>query len=302
MYNVLNQIGKKIKYIRLNSGMTQKTLAGNYMTRNMLSSIENGTAQPSLETLCYIAARLNVSPDYFLSDTNDELLYKKIKLIGIIKEKLKSREYNSCINLCSSFNENLDDELYLILAHCYCNTAVYEYNCGNITAAKNSFDLSYRYSKKTIYNSSYIQSTCILYDKIIDSYDKKNGEYINHTILNYDLIEKILNNIENSDLFFFLYIKNIILKGDLQSAENLIKSNIIGDELLLSFLEAKKAIYTKNNKKAIEILTSISYRETATLIKIEILSDLIELYEQKSDYENSYNCSFEKQKLISMIK
>ena len=58
-------IGKKIKELRLQKFMTQSELAGNEITRNMLSRIENGAAQPSLDTLKYLASRPETLPERF---------------------------------------------------------------------------------------------------------------------------------------------------------------------------------------------------------------------------------------------
>ena len=51
------QIGEKIKTLRQAKLMTQSELAGTQITRNMLSSIEHGTALPSLPTALYLAER-----------------------------------------------------------------------------------------------------------------------------------------------------------------------------------------------------------------------------------------------------
>ena len=45
------KIGEKIKKLRTAKLMTQSDLVGNEITRNMLSRIENGAANPSLETI-----------------------------------------------------------------------------------------------------------------------------------------------------------------------------------------------------------------------------------------------------------
>ena len=58
-------IGRKIKTIRVEKLMTQKELSGELITRNMLSQIENGVAQPSLSTVSYLAERLGVPADTF---------------------------------------------------------------------------------------------------------------------------------------------------------------------------------------------------------------------------------------------
>ena len=44
----MDKIGEKIKALRISKRMTQSELAGDQITRNMLSLIENGSALPSL--------------------------------------------------------------------------------------------------------------------------------------------------------------------------------------------------------------------------------------------------------------
>ena len=64
-------IGEKIRELRVAKLMTQSELAGSHITRNMLSCIENGTAQPSLSTILYIASRLNVPAGFLLAEEGD---------------------------------------------------------------------------------------------------------------------------------------------------------------------------------------------------------------------------------------
>ena len=65
-------IGQKIKKIRTEKLMTQNELVGNEITRNMLSQIENGSANPSLTTVQYIAKKLGVPAGYLLSEGDEE--------------------------------------------------------------------------------------------------------------------------------------------------------------------------------------------------------------------------------------
>lgn len=62
------ELGKRIKACRLEAGMSQRQLCGDYMTRNMLSQIESGTARPSMDTLAYLAHRLGKTVSYFLEE------------------------------------------------------------------------------------------------------------------------------------------------------------------------------------------------------------------------------------------
>ena len=65
-------LGEKIKEARIEHHMTQKDVVGDYITRNMLSKIENGSATPSIKTLEYLAGRLGLPSSYFLSDIEEE--------------------------------------------------------------------------------------------------------------------------------------------------------------------------------------------------------------------------------------
>lgn len=63
------ELGEKLRHARLEAGLSQRQLCGDEITRNMLSQIEHGTAQPSMKTLQYLAARLGKSVSYFLEET-----------------------------------------------------------------------------------------------------------------------------------------------------------------------------------------------------------------------------------------
>lgn len=61
-------IGGKLRQARLEAGLSQRQLCGDMITRNMLSLIENGSARPSMDTLVYLAGKLNRPISYFLED------------------------------------------------------------------------------------------------------------------------------------------------------------------------------------------------------------------------------------------
>ncbi len=61
-------LGERIKTARLEKGLSQRQLCGDTITRNMLSLIENGSAKPSMDTLCILAARLEKPIGYFLEE------------------------------------------------------------------------------------------------------------------------------------------------------------------------------------------------------------------------------------------
>jgi len=74
-------LGEKIKQARLEAGLSQRQLCGEEVTRNMLSQIENGAANPSMTTLSYFASRLGKTVSYFLEEEvvcspNQDLMHR----------------------------------------------------------------------------------------------------------------------------------------------------------------------------------------------------------------------------------
>lgn len=67
-----NKVGEKIKATRKEQNMTQADLAGEEMTKSMLSQIENNVSNPSIKTLQYIADKLNKPIGYFLNSHVDK--------------------------------------------------------------------------------------------------------------------------------------------------------------------------------------------------------------------------------------
>ena len=61
-------LGEKLKQARLEAGLSQRQLCGEEITRNMLSQIEHGTARPSMDTLRYLARRLEKPVSWFLEE------------------------------------------------------------------------------------------------------------------------------------------------------------------------------------------------------------------------------------------
>ncbi len=61
-------LGEKLRQARLEAGLSQRALCGSTITRNMLSQIENGSANPSMATLQYLAGQLGKPVSFFLEE------------------------------------------------------------------------------------------------------------------------------------------------------------------------------------------------------------------------------------------
>lgn len=64
-------LGNRIREARLRKQLTQKDVVGDYMTRNMLSKIENGSATPSVKTLSYLSETLELPMSYFMDEDGE---------------------------------------------------------------------------------------------------------------------------------------------------------------------------------------------------------------------------------------
>ncbi|MBO5939147.1 MAG: helix-turn-helix transcriptional regulator [Clostridia bacterium] len=157
------KIGEKIKKLRTAKLMTQSELVGNEITRNMLSRIENGSANPSLETVCYIAGRLNVSPGFLLAEEGDEQIYFKHSEIVGIKKALLSEDYRICRDICLNSESFEDDEIQLILSECNLAIAKEEFGRGNLRVACECFDETIESCEKTLYRTDHLVSVVGVY-------------------------------------------------------------------------------------------------------------------------------------------
>ncbi len=162
-------IGDKIKMLRTSKLMTQSELAGSEITRNMLSRIENGAAQPSLDTLRYLAKKLNVSPGFLLAEGGDEQIYFKHNEMRGIKTAYLMGDFRICRDMCLTGESSDDDEVQLILAECTLEIAIEEFSKGNLRLSCEYFDKAIDACAGTIYNTDHIASIAAVYFKYMRS-------------------------------------------------------------------------------------------------------------------------------------
>ena len=123
-------LGQKIKKSRLDSRLTQQDLAGNFITRNMLSKIESGTATPSLKTLQYLAQRLDKPISYFLDTDLEKGQYMYHNSRACFEHAsflIKNNEYEKCITYINQMIKTIDEDpknkyygyIQYLLAKCY---------------------------------------------------------------------------------------------------------------------------------------------------------------------------------------
>ncbi len=167
-------LGKKIKAERLYNKMTQAELCGDFLTRNMLSKIENGVAQPSLNTLLYLSSRLEVSLEYLLDDEDSRDDMQDRRLFNLIKEEFYKENYELCLQYLQGI-KNFTQETEIIFGYSLYYSALENLNDGRLKKSKESFDkvVALKNIDFNIRNESKMYSTFI---KEFICCHEKNGE------------------------------------------------------------------------------------------------------------------------------
>lgn len=87
-------LGERIKKLRKEKGLTLQALAGESLTKGMLSLIENNKANPSMESLSYIASRLGIEQNELLA----EVPTSELRELLLEVEKLYRKELDDLSN------------------------------------------------------------------------------------------------------------------------------------------------------------------------------------------------------------
>ncbi|UBH14937.1 helix-turn-helix domain-containing protein [Macrococcus armenti] len=97
----MNTLGSRIRNLRKEKNMTLAALAGDYMTKGMLSLIENNKNNPSMESLEYIAERLDTSVSALLEDGSEVTtnnIYNEIKQILKVPNISHQKEIDALVS------------------------------------------------------------------------------------------------------------------------------------------------------------------------------------------------------------
>lgn len=118
------ELGRRLKEARLARKMTQSEVVGDFITRNMLSQIESGTAMPSVKTLEYLSGKLEIPLEQLLADDSREETTLEVLLLA--KERFREQDYEDVIRILEpekGEDSILFDEVEALLARSYLKLA-----------------------------------------------------------------------------------------------------------------------------------------------------------------------------------
>lgn len=114
------ELGQRLRDARLAAGMSQRQLCADTITRNMLSQIESGKAQPSMPTLRILAQRLGKPVGYFLEEAAPES-----PAVAQARQAFAAGQYRQTLTLLESVQPEPagEEEYRLLQALCYLELA-----------------------------------------------------------------------------------------------------------------------------------------------------------------------------------
>ncbi|MEA0552404.1 helix-turn-helix transcriptional regulator [Lysinibacillus irui] len=106
----MDSLGTRIRKLRKEQKLTLEALAGERLTKGMLSQIENDKAKPSMESLDYIAERLGVKASELLEEVTSSSLRPLLEQVEILFAEVKRGDadhHQEIVNLIKPSVENL---------------------------------------------------------------------------------------------------------------------------------------------------------------------------------------------------
>lgn len=291
------KIGARIKRLRKHKKMTQKQLAGDKITRNMLSRIENGFALPSLPTLTYIAGRLDV-PCACLLDDATAIDHINAENVRAAHELMKRGEYGEAAKLVCSGDAAKDDEALLIAIECNLEEAKKLTSLHKYFDAYKKLTEAVEMTEHTLYStagSGYIADLYLELSKMLlplseNDTTKRPPKFDNYI-----------------DLYVYIKLLDLFEKGQIVKAVNLAALCEINDRILSAHIAAKLDISSGRYAEATAKLRSIVESESASptphggLMLYSVYSDLEQCAKGLNDYVSAYNYKEEKLRLFSAM-
>ncbi len=293
-------IGKKIKNLRTEKLMTQSELAGEVITRNMLSQIENGIAQPSLSTVIYLAKRLGVPAGYLLSEGEEEFLYNKTSVMKNIKRAYLDKNYELCREMCISSFDEYDDELEIILTDCCIGEAEYLIRNGRLYHARERLDEAMRHADKTIYSTVTQKNRA----RILFYLLKNISPTLDSNEIDTDIAQSLLHPIMFEDTlcrYISLFYGSFEFNDPTDTA---LFENVEGisaqDRLYREHIMARNYMRIGEYGKALELLKSITDGETVPerLLLFICCEDIEKCCKELEDYKGAYEFSNNRMEIL----
>ncbi len=279
-------LGEKIRTLRKDRKITQSALVGNEITRNMLSRIESDKALPSLQTLLFLAEKLEVTPGYLLNENASLLDDKKARCLPAMKAAYKSGNYKEVLRLYQRDLNETDDETALLLAEASAGYAMQLLHMGKMISAEKTAAEGKAFCEKTLYLTHHTEAVLSLITAIAGNVQSPK----------YDVTASAFTSLREAAVFEDLY----------RYASEQTEGHTFKDPYFAAHAEAKRMIASGNKADAIKALEALEEKKAekgfSVLVLFRVYGDLENCHKELYNYEAAYKYSAKRMSLLSAFR
>ena len=279
-------LGEKIRALRKDKKITQSELVEGEITRNMLSRIESDKALPSLQTLLFIAQKLEVSPGYLLNESAVLLDDKKAKAMPAMRAAYKSGNYKEVLRLYARDLGETDDEIALLLAEASAGYAMQLLHMGKMLSAEKTAAEGKAFCERTVYLTHHVKAALALVSAIAGNVQSPKYE------------------VAASD---FTALREAAVYEDLYryTAEKT-EGHAFSNPYYAAHVEARRMIAAGNKADAIKALEALEDKKAekgfSVLVLFRVYGDLENCHKELYNYEAAYRYSAKRMSLLSAFR
>ncbi len=279
-------LGQKIKALRKEKKWTQAELAGEEITRNMLSLIESDTTLPSLPTLKYLAKRLGVPAGYLLDEDSSYEAYRKVQVFPAIKKQFLAGNYKEVLRLAERDLTHPDDEASLLLLHACISLASEALHRGAMVSAERFCERARAYLSHTAYPKETLHARLTLLEAVL-----RNVQAPKYEVTSCGYEDAVA---EAADAEFYRYV-----------AEDT-EGYTFRDPILAAHVEAKGLIAKGRYADALKAMEIIeekrSDRHFSLFVLFRLYGDIEQCHKSLGDFASAYRYSSKRMSLLSAFR
>jgi len=265
------ELGQRLRQARLEAGLSQRQLCGSEITRNMLSQIENGSARPSMDTLRYLASRLEKPVSFFLE--GEVPVSPNQQRILDARQALTEGDHLQVLTLLEDFREPdpvFDPEAALLTATALLALAENALSEDRIPYAAELLERAEPACEQALYGRPWLQRQYLL---LLAQTEPANRDML-------------LARIPADDRELLLRAESALAAEDYARCRSLLDAagNRSGSRWCL--LRGDAAFGLEQYREAIEY-----YRQAEDAFPAKVLSRLEEAYLRLEDYKMAYLCA-----------
>lgn len=150
-------VGEKIRLRRKELGLTQREVAGDAVTRNLICRIERGDCLPSLDSLSAIAKALLVPVSYLVSEEDDFTAFAVGAMLPDLREAYAAGRFADVMTLIGKLPpDGIADEVACIASAAALGLAERSMREGNLKKIPEYVEAAKEYAKKTVLPTDWI--------------------------------------------------------------------------------------------------------------------------------------------------